>query len=106
MARADYLNMFYSKNITPLEFNFDAMMIPSMWNYMRFEDAESLYTISTSLKYQGNIEKKYKAISKIMKSLDFRYFATGTNRVIYSHYEDTRFLAKIAVDRIGLTDSP
>lgn len=106
MASADVLNVLYSKNKTAAEFNFDAMMIPSMFNYISPNHINELYKIATSLKLQGNIQAKYDRIDKVMLPLGFKRFATGTNRVVYSHLEDQRFLAKIALDRTGLQDNP
>lgn len=44
-------------------------------------------------------------IDDIMTSRGFRRFASGTNRLVYNYLEDTSFLAKIALDRVGLSDS-
>lgn len=105
MAKADILKILYSKTKSPLEFNWDNMIIPPMCNYLTSYDIQSLYNIASSIKYSANINKKYNAINKIMNNRGFRKFINGTNRTVYSYLEDQRFLAKIAIDRVGLSDN-
>lgn len=106
MARADMLSILYSKEKSPLEFNFDSLYVPSMYNYILPQDIYGLYNIASSTRYASNIELKYKAIDDIMKSRGFKKFHSGTNRVVYSYLEDSRFLFKIALDKVGLGDNP
>ena len=106
MARADILNILYAKDKNPLEFVFDSLWIPSMYNYLTPQDIQQLNYIATSARYNANIDKKYKMIDEIMVSRGFRKFHAGTNRVVYTHLEDPRFVAKIAIDKVGITDNP
>jgi len=105
MARADVINILYSKDKSPLEFNFDSLWIPSMYQYIGMYEIEKLYNITTSVKYSSKIEEKYKEINNIMTYLNFRKIGSGTNRVVYVNYDDTRFVAKISIDTIGLKDN-
>jgi predicted RNA-binding Zn-ribbon protein involved in translation (DUF1610 family) len=41
-----------------------------------------------------------------MRARGFKKVASGTNRVVYRFLEDTRFLVKIALDKVGLKDNP
>ena len=41
-----------------------------------------------------------------MNRRGFRKAHSGTNRVVYNYLEDPRFVAKIAVDRVGMKDNP
>lgn len=85
---------------------FDNMMIPHWSNYLSPIDVEQLRRIATSLKLAGNMSKKLKMIDEIMTARGFGRFAGGTNRVVYKYYNDKRFLAKIAIDRVGMSDNP
>lgn len=69
-------------------------------------DIDQLYKIATSLKYNGDINLKYKMIDDIMRSRGFIRAHAGTNRIVYNYLEDSRFVAKVAIDRVGIRDSP
>ena len=70
------------------------------------EDINELYRIATSLRYNGNIEKKYELIDAVMRPRGFRRGNCGTNRVVYNFLELPTFVAKIALDKVGMKDSP
>lgn len=102
----DVLDILRAKNMSPQEFHFDTINIPHLYNYLTPQDIEGLHNIATSIKLQNNIKKKYELIDMIMRNRGFKRFAAGTNRVVYRFLEDDRFLAKIAVDKVGLKDNP
>lgn len=106
MARIDVLDILRTKKQTPLEFNYDNLWIPPMNAYLTPQDVEELRKIATSLRLSSKIELKYKMIDNIMRNRGFKRFSAGTNRVVYSFLEDTRFVVKIAVDRVGMQDNP
>lgn len=106
MARADIMSILYSKEKSPLEFNFDNMWIPSLWCYLTPNDVAKLYKIATSIKYNADIKMKYAAIADILVPRGFKKFHCGTNRIVYSYLEDPRFLIKVALDEVGLRDNP
>lgn len=106
MAKADILNILYSKERSPLEFKFDSMFVPPMYNYLTQQDILALNKIATSIKYSSRIEMKYKAIDDILRARGFKRLSAGTNRVVYSYLEDTRFVLKVAIDRVGINDNP
>lgn len=106
MAKADLLNILYSKEKSPLEFHFDNLWMPSMYNYITPQDVMHLYNIASSIKNASKLELKLSEIKKVMEARGFKKFASGTNRIIYSHLEDQSFLAKIAIDKVGLRDNP
>lgn len=106
MARADILSIMYNKEKSPLEFHFDTLMINPMLSYITLQDIEQLKYIATSVKLSSKINKKYKMIDDILTNRGFRKVAAGTNRVVYRHLEDTRFVLKVAVDRVGMKDNP
>jgi hypothetical protein len=106
MMRERLLSALYGKRVASSNFNFDMLMGPSLYNFMLEQHISKLYNIATSLRMAGNINAKEKAIKEIMEPLGFRRFGSGTNRLLYSHLEDTNFLVKIAIDRAGLENSP
>lgn len=106
MARLDYLNMLYSNHKSPLEFDFDSLIISPLDFYVTGYDVDHLTNIATSIRYASSIEKKYKEINETMKRNGFIKFHAGTNRVVYTHSEDQRIVAKIAVDKVGMRDNP
>lgn len=106
MANIDLLDVLYSKHLSPKDFNFELLNVPPLCMYLSDEDIHNLHEIATSVKLTPYIKKKYAMIDNIMKARGFKRFSAGTNRVVYSYLEDQRFLAKIAVDRVGLQDNP
>lgn len=106
MSRVSLLNQLYGEKKTALEFNFDRLSIPPMNLFLSVIDIQRLHQIATSVRYAGNIDKKYEMIDKVMKHRSFHKLAAGTNRVVYYHLEDPRFVAKIAIDKVGLGDNP
>jgi len=102
MAKIDVLDILRAKKKSPLEFNYDNLWIPPMGVFLTPDDVEALRRIATSLKLSSKIQEKYRMIDDIMRRRGFKRFAAGTNRVVYSFLEDTRFVVKIAVDSFCL----
>lgn len=103
----DVLDILRAKRMSPMEDHFERICLPlPMTFYLSPQDIEALRKIATSVKLAGKIREKYKMIDDIMRARGFKRFAAGTNRVIYSFYEDSSFLVKIAVDRVGMQDNP
>ena len=106
MAKADLLSILYSKEKSPLEFKFDSMWVPSMYNFLTPQDIAELHYLASSAKFSSKIDYKYKEIDRIMTNRGFKKFHCGTNRIVYSYLEDQSFLVKIALDKVGLGDNP
>lgn len=102
----DIIDILKSKDKTMDEFVFENLAIPPMWYYLSPQDVENLRKIATSLRLSSRVQEKYKMIDNIMRARGFRRFSRGTNRVVYSYLEDTRFVVKIAVDKVGMQDNP
>lgn len=98
--------ILYAKKKSPLEFHWDSLSIPTLYNYMMPQDIEKLYYIATSVRYNSKRELKERMIDEIMRNRDFRRFHAGTNRVVYKCLDNPTFIAKIAVDRVGINDNP
>ena len=47
-----------------------------------------------------------KELDTILKNRGFRKFHSGTNRIVYAYLEDTSFLIKVALDKVGMRDNP
>lgn len=103
MSFEDYI---YSKKRSAAEFNFDTLMIPDMSYYLHPYDIYQLNKIATDSKLNAKPDEKLKLINNIMKARGFRKFAGGTNRVVYACIDDPRFVAKIAMDKVGMKDNP
>ena len=106
MAKIDVLDILRSKKSDPMSFHFDRLWIPPMQFYLSPQDVEELRKIATSVRLSSKINQKYKMIDNIMVARGFKRFSAGTNRVVYRCLEDTRFLVKIAVDKVGMQDNP
>lgn len=107
MSRVSLIEQLYApKRKSALEFNYDALWAPPIRFFLSQQDINELYKIATSLKYNDNIEKKYELIDAIMRPRGFKRGNCGTNRVVYNFLEDTSFCMKIALDRVGINDSP
>jgi len=79
---------------------------PSLLSLLTIEDINQLKYIATSIRLSGDINKKYKLIDTVMASRNFKRFAGGTNRLVYTHYEVPSIVIKVAVDVQGQKDSP
>ena len=106
MARVDILKRLYSKDRSSFDFKFD-MLMPrgGILTYISLQDINELNRIASSNKLADNPKEKYKLIDSIMKNRGFMRLASGTNRVVYKYLEDQSFVFKVALDKIGLSDS-
>ena len=107
MSRVSLIQQLYTeRKKDALEFDYDSLKAPPIGALFYPGDIEELKSIATSLKYSGNINKKYSMIDEVMKRRGFRRSHCGTNRVVYRFLEDNSFIAKVAVDRVGMADTP
>ena len=106
MAKVNILDIMKTRMKTPLEFKFESLCIPPMECYLTPQDVNTLHDIATSVKLASDIKLKYKLIDGVMRPRGFKRFSAGTNRIVYSYYEDERFVVKIAVDKVGMQDNP
>ena len=107
MSRTSTLEqMTVGKRKNALEFHWDSLWAPPIMSLFLPEDINELVSIAKSVRYAGNIAKKYDMIDQVMKRRGFRRAHCGTNRVCYNFLESSAFVAKVAVDSVGMTDSP
>ena len=95
------------KNTKPaFEFDYDALWAPPILSIFTPQDIDELRSIATNIRYSNNISKKYELIDTVMRRRGFRKAHSGTNRVVYNFLESTAFVAKVAIDKVGMRDSP
>lgn len=87
-------------------FEFDKLKAPPISYYLTSLDIQALNKIATSIKYQSNVNEKFKSMDRIMKRRGFVKYGCGTNRRIYRFLEDDSILMKVAYDRVGIEDNP
>lgn len=87
-------------------FDFDKLKAPPISYYLTSLDIQALNKIATSIKYQSNVNEKFKSMDRIMKRRGFVKYGCGTNRRIYRFLEDDSILMKVAYDRVGIEDNP
>ena len=100
------LDIIKSKDVTIGEFNYDKMTCPPIKLFFGDYDLQRLYELATSLRYSARPQVKYQEIDLIMKSRGFSKLSAGTNRVVYKCIDDDSFVAKVAVDAVGISDNP
>lgn len=106
MSRVSILEQLRAKRKSALDFHYEELWAPPIMTLFTPQDVQELYSIATSIRYNGNIDKKYELIDNVMVRRGFRRAHCGTNRVVYNFLESSAFVAKVAVDKVGMTDSP
>lgn len=106
MSRVSLLEQLTVKRKSAFEFDFEKLWAPPIMTLFTPNDIQELIRIATSVRYNGNINKKYELIDAVMKRRGFVKAHSGTNRVVYNFLESSAFVAKVALDKVGMTDSP
>ena len=106
MSRVSVLEQLKVPRKSALDFHFEELNAPPIMALFSPKDLEELNWIATSIRFNGNIHKKYELIDTVMRRRGFRRAHSGTNRVVYNFLESPDFVAKVAVDKVGMTDSP
>ena len=107
MSRVSLLDRLYSnKKKGAMSFDYDRLCAPPIRAIFSESDIQELIKIATSARYSGNINKKYELIDSVMKCRGFKRAHAGTNRLVYNFLGDPSFVAKVAVDSVGMKDSP
>lgn len=94
------------KPVSISEFNYDNLKAPPISCMFTPQDISRLNQIATSLRLAGRPKDKYKMIDEIMTARGFVKLASGTNRIVYRPLEDNSFVVKVAIDSVGIKDSP
>lgn len=87
-------------------FAFDKLTHNPIRSYIGEEENYMLYVLATDPKYSSVTKaSKFDVYDAIMGARGFRRFHIGTNRIVYRHAFDPRFLIKIGLDAIGISDN-
>lgn len=102
MLKEGILDNLYAKRVNPIEFNFEALTVPSLYNFISEYEIGKIYDIVTSIKYSAQLTKKKDAIKAILAPRGFMPFASGTNRMCFRYLEDKKFIIKVPYKESGL----
>jgi DNA-directed RNA polymerase subunit RPC12/RpoP len=82
---------------------FDNLTVNPLLSYFTIEDFMKLEAIAMSIKLNSYPKEKFQQIGDIMKSRGFSFIGGGTNRRVYGCDYDSRVIAKIAINKVGIT---
>ena len=106
------LDIITSRNIEQLKksnaatvFDFKMLRGPFIYNVVPKDACDAIAKLCTSPRYSAKYEYKKETIDSIMDLYGFYHFAAGTNRHVYYHRNDNRFVVKIGYDRVGAYDN-
>lgn len=106
MARADLLNILYTRTMSALDFHFESLVGPSIYEFLEPYDIRYMKSITSHPKLASKIKEKTKLLTEVMEAHNFKKMAQGTNRICFKHFCDERIVAKVALDDVGLKDNP
>lgn len=106
MARVDMINYLCAKRVSPDEFRFDNLSSRPLLSYLTIQDIIRLNQIATDIRLSSKPKLKYQYIDEVLKPRGFKKLASGTNRVVYKCLNDQSIVLKVALDKVGLKDSP
>ena len=102
MLKEGILDTLYAKRVNPIEFNFETLTAPSLYNFISEYEIGKIYDIVTSIKYSAQLTKKKDGIKAILAPRGFIPFASGTNRMCFRYLEDKKFIIKVPYKESGL----
>lgn len=105
MARADILNILYSKNISPLEFHFENLKGIPLLSIISMTDIKYIDDIAIDPRIKKPRDK-LQYINQILNPRGFRKLAAGTNRICYKFLEEPSIVLKVATSRVAQRDNP
>lgn len=106
MSRIELLELLYSDSKSASEFSFDNLHARPLLSLLTTRDIDELRKIATSIRLSSKPEQKYKLIDNILTPRGFKLLSSGTNRVVYKYLEDQSIVIKVAIDKVGMGDSP
>ena len=101
------IRLMYRGTSTIQEYNWENLQ-PSrtILSLMTQEDIDTIRKIILSPRYSGNNKLKMERMDDIMHLRGFSKFAGGTNRIVYEHPDAPGMVFKVAIDSVGIKDSP
>lgn len=106
LSRNDLIDRMTARKMQFDELYFDNLTAPPLYSLLPPTTVQDLYHIAHSVKYSGNIPKKFKMISELVKPYGFIKMSSGTNRLVYRHYDVDTIVLKTAIDETGIHDNP
>lgn len=106
MARADLVNVLYTKRMNSVDFHFDSLSALPLFSYLSQQDVAYLKSITLHPKLNSKIKEKSKLICEVMEDRFFKKLASGTNRICFKSLKDPNIVIKVALDEVGLKDNP
>lgn len=101
----DATSILYTPQSSNKDMLFESIQMPHWSLFINMDDVMGLYKIATSASLAGNFQKKREMIDSIMYNRGFKFMAGGTNRMVYKHLEVPSIVAKVPIDRVGLSDN-
>lgn len=98
-------NVLKTKQKTFKDIMFESITMPPWTYYLTMHDLEVLYWCATSKSLSSNVDQRRMIIRQVLEPRGFKRLTGGTNREVYTHYEDQSIVAKVAIDRVGLNDN-
>ena len=106
MARADLLNILYTRTMSALDFHFESLTGPSIYEFLEPYDIRYMKSITSHPKLVSKIKQKSKLLIEVMEAHNFKKMVQGTNRICFKHFGNPNIVVKIALDDVGLRDNP
>lgn len=77
-------------------------------NYIDPRAVEDIHSsiLNRKGRFKNDVNLLKRFIVRTMKQYGFIKLGGGTNRLVFRYLEDTRFVAKVAIDQVGLNDNP
>lgn len=101
MAKVDFLTAKMAQHSSLPDDYFDNLIGPPVGYF--FSPDDQAYIKHIILRNRGDV--KMKLLNAFMKSKGFSRLSAGTNRIVYRFLDDTSFVLKVAIDRVGMQDS-
>lgn len=106
MASSNILDVLYSKNLSPLSFDWDSLRCRPLLSIISQSQIDYIRSIILDPRYVSKPDKRRKIIDQVMYSIGFKRYVEGTNRVCYISLDDNSIVIKVAKEKVGMRDSP
>ena len=98
-------NILKTKRLKPEQMMFASMTMPPWERYLSQADVDYLHLVATDPALSAKSDKRHELIKSLMEARGFKRLAGGTNRDVFTCYENPDIVAKISLDKVGLGDN-
>lgn len=98
-------NILFTPQNSKADLLFESIQMPHWSNFVTTNDLDTLYWCVTSKSLAADYDKRKKIIDSVMEARGFKWMAGGTNRNCYRCYEFPSIVAKVPLDRVGMSDN-